>query len=143
MFKKGIIILTNSKGVCEDQIRSFIPHTNICGFCSVPGTMLGMVDVPMNKTIDGNLYSCGVYSPVRRRHVANAFVLVLTFSHVQQFVTPWTVALQALLSIECSRQGYGSGLPFPSPGDLPNYRYLSFSLNVYSNTKFNGTTSWH
>ena len=36
------------------------------------------------------------------------------------FATPWTVALQALLSMEFSRQEYWSGLPFPSPGDLPN-----------------------
>ena len=36
------------------------------------------------------------------------------------FVTPSTVALQALLSVEFSWQEYGSGLPFPSPGGLPN-----------------------
>ena len=42
------------------------------------------------------------------------------FSHVQLFVTPGTVALQALLSVEFSRQEYWSGLPFPSPGDLPD-----------------------
>uniref|UniRef100_A0A4W2HQF9 Potassium calcium-activated channel subfamily N member 1 n=2 Tax=Bos indicus x Bos taurus TaxID=30522 RepID=A0A4W2HQF9_BOBOX len=35
-------------------------------------------------------------------------------------VTPWTVACQAPLSIEFSRQEYWSGLPCPSPGDLPN-----------------------
>jgi len=35
-------------------------------------------------------------------------------------VTPWTVACQALLSIRFSRQEYWSGLPFPSPGDLPD-----------------------
>ena len=33
---------------------------------------------------------------------------------------PWTVACQASLSIGFSRQEYWSGLPFPSPGDLPN-----------------------
>ena len=42
------------------------------------------------------------------------------FSHVRLFVTPWTVAHQALLSVEFSRQEYWSGLPFPSPGDLPD-----------------------
>ena len=36
------------------------------------------------------------------------------------FVMPWTVALQAPLSMEFSRQEYWSGLPFPSPGDLPS-----------------------
>ena len=33
-------------------------------------------------------------------------------------MTPWTVACQALLSMEFSRQEYWSGLPCPSPGDL-------------------------
>ena len=35
-------------------------------------------------------------------------------------MTPWTVAHQACLSLEFSRQKYWSGQPFPSPGDLPN-----------------------
>ena len=35
-------------------------------------------------------------------------------------MTPWTVAHQAPLSMEFSRKEYWSGLPFPSPGDLPN-----------------------
>ena len=34
--------------------------------------------------------------------------------------TPWTVACQAPLSMELSRQEYWSVLPFPTPGDLPN-----------------------
>ena len=34
--------------------------------------------------------------------------------------TPWTITHQAPLSMEFSRQEYWSGLPFPSPGDLPN-----------------------
>ena len=41
-------------------------------------------------------------------------------SHVQLSATPWTVARQAPLSMKFSRQEYWSGLPFPSPGDLPN-----------------------
>ena len=35
-------------------------------------------------------------------------------------VTPWTIACQAPLSMEFSRQEHWSGLPFPSPGDLPD-----------------------
>ena len=41
-------------------------------------------------------------------------------SRVQLFVTSWTVAHQAPLSMEFSRQEYWSGLPYPSPGDLPD-----------------------
>ena len=42
------------------------------------------------------------------------------FSLVQLFMTPWTVAHQAPLSMGFSRQEYWSGLPCPPPGDLPN-----------------------
>ena len=42
------------------------------------------------------------------------------FSRVQLFVTPWTVARQASLSIRFSSQEYWSELPCPPPGDLPN-----------------------
>ena len=41
-------------------------------------------------------------------------------SHVWLFTRPWTVAHQAPLSIKFFRQEYWSGLPFPSPGDLPD-----------------------
>ena len=45
---------------------------------------------------------------------------VKSLSHVQLFATPWTVACQAPLSMGFSTQEYWSGLPFPSPEDLPN-----------------------
>ena len=43
-----------------------------------------------------------------------------SLSPVPLFATPWTVAYQAPPSMEFSRQEYWSGLPFPSPGDLPD-----------------------
>ena len=43
-----------------------------------------------------------------------------SLSCVRLFVTPRTVACQAPLSVEFSRQEYWSGLPFPSPGNLPH-----------------------
>ena len=43
-----------------------------------------------------------------------------SLSQVQLSETPWTVACQSPMSMGCSRQEYWSGLPFPSPGDLPN-----------------------
>ena len=42
------------------------------------------------------------------------------FSHVQLSVILWTVAHQASLSIGFPSQEYWNGLPYPSPGDLPN-----------------------
>jgi len=47
-------------------------------------------------------------------------VKVKLLSRVRLFVTPWTVVYQASLSMGFSRQEYWSGLPFPSPGDLPD-----------------------
>ena len=50
----------------------------------------------------------------------DAKVKVKSLSRIRLFATPWTVAYQASLSMGFSRQEYWSGLPFPSPGDLPN-----------------------
>ena len=47
-------------------------------------------------------------------------VKVKLLSHVQLFVTPWTVAYQAPQSMEFSRQEYWSVLPFPFPWHLPD-----------------------
>ena len=47
-------------------------------------------------------------------------VKVKSLSHVRLFATPKTVAYQAPPSMGFSRQEYWSGLPFPSPGDLPD-----------------------
>ena len=47
-------------------------------------------------------------------------VRVTSLSRVRLFATPWTVVYQAPPSVGFSRQEYWSGLPFPSPGDLPN-----------------------
>ena len=43
-------------------------------------------------------------------------------NHVRLFVTPWTLAREAPLSLEFSRQEYWKGLPFPPPQDLPDTR---------------------
>ena len=48
------------------------------------------------------------------------YIYTHMLSRVRLFATPWTVAYQAPQSMEFSRQEYWSGLPFPSPGDLPN-----------------------
>ena len=45
---------------------------------------------------------------------------VCMLSHLQLFTTPWTIAHQAALSLKFSRQEYWSGLPFPTPRDLPD-----------------------
>ena len=58
------------------------------------------------------------------------------FRRVQPFATPWTVAHQAPLSTGFSRQECWSGLPFPSPGDLPDPGSFSLSLLHWQGDSF-------
>ena len=50
----------------------------------------------------------------------DVIIVILLFSSVWLFETPWTVAHQVPLPMGFPRQEYWSGLPFPSPADLPN-----------------------
>ena len=50
----------------------------------------------------------------------NLFSYISESVSVWLFVTPWTAACQASLSMKFFRQEYWSGLPFPSPGNLPD-----------------------
>ena len=58
--------------------------------------------------------------PLKRWAAQSVEVKVLSLCCVRHFVAPWTVALQASLSMGFSRQEYWSGLPCPSPVDLPD-----------------------
>ena len=60
--------------------------------------------------------------------IENQYVHVQSLSHVWLFVTPWTVACQAPLSMGFSRQEYWSGLSFPTQSNLPNPRIERTSL---------------
>ena len=55
----------------------------------------------------------------------NVYSEVKLLSHVQLFAIPLTLAYVVPPSTEFSRQEYWNGLPFPSPGDLPNREYWS------------------
>ena len=54
------------------------------------------------------------------KDVLRVAVVVQSLSPVRLFASPWTVARHAPLAMGFSRQEYWSGLPFPSPGDLPD-----------------------
>ena len=60
-------------------------------------------------------------------------------SRVRLFVTPWPVAYQAPLIMEFSRQECWSGLPFSSPGDLPDPEiklgFPALEADAYTNVK--------
>ena len=53
-------------------------------------------------------------------------------------VTPWTVARQVPLSMEFPRQEYWSGLPFPSPGDLPDTEIKPMSSALQADSRIAG-----
>ena len=65
--------------------------------------------------IGGQLLHNAVLVSAMQQHEPAMLLLLSCFSHVQLFVTPWTVARQAPLSVGFPRQEYWSGLPFSSP----------------------------
>ena len=65
------------------------------------------------------------------------------FSCVQLFATLWTIAHQAPLSLEFSRQEYWSDLPFPPPGDLPDPGMKPMSLtSALAGGLFTTSATW-
>ena len=82
-----------------------------------PQTMNKMLYVPINNYLKCKQTKCS------NQKTQSGLLLLLLLGHfscVQFFVTLWTVALQASLSMVCFRQEYCSGLPCPPPGDLPD-----------------------
>ena len=65
--------------------------------------------------IENNIITCSLY---------------VSCSVMSDSVTLWTVACHAPLSMELSRQEYWSGLPLPSPGDLPDLGIKPRSLTL-------------
>ena len=94
----------------------FLSLINKCELCAGP------------RCLTESHHLCGVNhpgisagDPLSRHHgPCSEYCEVKSLSRVQLFATPWTVAHQAPLSMGFSRQEYWSGVPFPSPGDLPN-----------------------
>ena len=95
------------------------------------------MDVSLSKlqelVMDGGLACCGPWGckeseTTERLNWTDSGYLILCvcvlnhLSCAQLFVIPWTVACQAPLSVGFSRQEYWSGLPFPTPADLPDPR---------------------
>ena len=65
------------------------------------------------------------------------------FSRVLISVTPWTVACHAPLSISFFRQEYWSGLPCPSPGDLPTQgSYLGLMPPIFAGKFISTSATW-
>ena len=76
--------------------------------------------ITSQKLYKGRNGICFFHSIIDQWLILNACICACTFNHVWLFVTPWTVARQAPLSVGFSRQEYWSGMPFPPPGDIPD-----------------------
>ena len=88
-----------------EQLEHAHMHASLLHFTTILVIRMHQVEFPIQLSI---LYNNTVKANVK------------SLSHVQLFVTPWTVVYQAPPSMGFSRQEYWSGLPFPSPGDLPD-----------------------
>ena len=85
---------------------------------------LAIISSLSRSWISGTLRTCSFISLVKTHTLllmrGRKERKVKLLSRVQLFATPGTVAYQAPPSMGFSRQEYWSGLPFPSPGDLPD-----------------------
>ena len=79
-----------------------------------------LLNFSSSQLIQQYLLNHPFYTDLRVHHYHILSEWVESLSCVHLFATPWTVTYQAPLCMRFSRQGYWSGLPFPSPGDLPN-----------------------
>ena len=98
--------------------------TYVIGFKS--GRNCKMISVKFDYFLCEKIYSNNFPSSTQslqwvgiwiKRHMK---MKVLVSQSCPTFATPWTVACQPPLSLGFFRQEYWNGLPFPSPGDLPN-----------------------
>ena len=100
--------------------------SHITSYCSLPSSpsIPKLCAKPgLAVDTDGPDTSCGLGACVRFLALQWGEVKwseVKSLSRVQLFATPWTVAYQASQTMGFSRQEYWSGLPLPSPGDLPS-----------------------
>ena len=90
----------------------------------IHNTILSFSMKLLYKTCEKNMF----YS-IKFQVITESCMHAQSLSCVQLFVNPWTVACQVPLSMEFFRQEYWSGLPFPSPEDLPNVRIELESLS--------------
>ena len=67
-----------------------------------------------------NQPNASVFKGVHHQSMDTHTCVCVAISRVQLFCVPWTVTWQAPLSMGFSRQEHWSGLPFPTPGHLPN-----------------------
>ena len=104
----------NSAGISKTQIAQ-LPTTVTLPLGRADPGIGDKVSDPESKT---GVVVCVIETLRATEHVPE--VKVKSLSRVRLFAIPWTVAYPAPPSMGFSRQEYWSGVPLPSPGDLPN-----------------------
>ena len=122
--RRSLLIRWPGRGFLEETALSWPLKKSSQPFHPVAQTENGISwlahwDKWVRRPLDGSTGQEGFQWP-QPHLVATQKVKVKSFSCVRLFATPWTAAHQAPLSMGFSRQEYRSGLPFPSPGDLPD-----------------------
>ena len=104
------------------QHSQIIVKENPAGIFAVSSLKLGYTTIAWTpKEAEASIETRLAGEPKTQLNGCNRVrVKVKSLSRVRVFATPWTVAYHAPLSMGFSRQEYWSGLPFPSPEDLPN-----------------------
>ena len=116
---KSPYILVEYLEIASKALKSLLPFStsSLCGaeFSPVTGTKMRLQSrLRISNTLQVSLFLITAKWDYLCTNVLSCF------SHVQLFTTLWTVAHQAPLSMGFPKQEYWSGLPFPSPGDLPD-----------------------
>ena len=90
--------------------------------------MFGITESNKNLEIEPVFSNCKSCPSPLNNIIIVVCVCAQSLSHVQLFGPPWTPTHQTPLSMEFSRQEYWNGLPFPTPGDLPDPGMKPLSL---------------
>jgi len=112
-------MLVSSFSVIHNSSYSFLPYQH---FMAKNFKYIEKQKILHRTPIHVHLYAAINILPYLLYHISIYFSSESDFSCVRLFVIPWIVAYHAPPSMGFSRQEYWSGLPFPSPGDLPNPR---------------------
>ena len=124
----SIRVFSNESTLCMRWSKYWSFSFSIIPVKEIPGLISFRMDWLDFLAVQGTLKRCFSKASILRRsafftvQLSHPYmkVKVKSLSHVRLFATPWTVAYQAPPSIGFSRQECWSGLPFPSPGDLPD-----------------------
>ena len=109
----------------SSRLYTFFQNLKITFCIEYSRTTVGKQLILSNMKVEFLRVYKSVFVKLKKKQSKTLFCLkwkvkVKSLSHVRLFATPWTGVYQAPSSMGFSRQEYWSGLPFPSPGDLPD-----------------------